>query len=84
MMAAEATRALYGRMHGVETLADWAVLAPYVMAINRLKAVRHAVILGHTYMTPEIYHGVADFTGDSLQLATVCNWRSRRRRSRRM
>jgi quinolinate synthase len=30
---------------------------------------RNAVVLAHNYMTPDIYHGVADITGDSLALA---------------
>ena len=60
---------IYARMDRVVTPADWAIHAPYVAAINRLKRDRNAVILAHNYMTPDIYHGIADFVGDSLQLA---------------
>ncbi len=60
---------VYGRMDRVVNPIDWATYAPYVKAINEIKKKRNAVILGHNYMTPEIYHGVSDFVGDSLQLA---------------
>ncbi len=48
---------------------EWPVYAPLIAEINRLKRDRNAVILGHNYMTPEIFHCVSDFTGDSLALA---------------
>ncbi len=60
---------IYARMSRVVSPMDWAIYAPYVKAINDLKAERNAVVLGHNYMTPEIYHGISDFGGDSLQLA---------------
>ncbi len=47
----------------------WEKLAPYIHEINRLKREKNAVILAHNYMTPDVFFGVGDITGDSLQLA---------------
>lgn len=66
---AESMSDIYQRMSRVVSPVDWVLYAPYVKAINELKAKRNAVILGHNYMTPEIFHGISDFVGDSLQLA---------------
>ena len=42
---------------------------PWIDAINELKRSRGAVVMAHNYQSPEIFHGVADITGDSLALA---------------
>ena len=41
--------------------------------IEEWKQRRNAVVLAHNYMTPDIFHGVADLKGDSLALARMAS-----------
>ncbi|MCK5412307.1 MAG: quinolinate synthase NadA [Gemmatimonadota bacterium] len=66
---AEATDPIYEKVRRSVPRFEWEIAAPLIAEINRLKRVRNAIILGHNYMVPEIFHGIADFKGDSLALA---------------
>ena len=45
--------------------------AEIAVEINRIKGEKNALILGHNYMEPVLFHSVPDVTGDSLYLSRV-------------
>lgn len=51
------------------TLEHCREIAPLTLEINRLKELRNATILAHSYVDAEIVYGVADFKSDSYSLA---------------
>lgn len=46
-----------------------AELVPFINSINQLKKEKNAVILAHSYVSPDILHTVADYVGDSYELS---------------
>jgi quinolinate synthase len=63
------TARTYERVRDHVPEVEWAFYAPMIVQINRLKKKKDAILLAHNYQSPQIYHGVADIVGDTMQLA---------------
>jgi quinolinate synthase len=61
------------RLRGIVPDVEIAALGPVMEEIEEWKQRRNAVVLAHNYMTPAIFHGVADLKGDSLALARMAS-----------
>lgn len=64
------TERLYNKLYHLGwSRADCALIAPVTEEINQLKKEQNALILVHSYQTPDIMYGVGDYIGDSYGLS---------------
>ncbi len=61
--------ALKDKLHNVVPDVELRYKSELAAQINQLKIERNAVILGHNYMEPALFHSIPDFVGDSLELS---------------
>ncbi|MBN1427946.1 MAG: quinolinate synthase NadA [Anaerolineae bacterium] len=62
-------QALKAKLHDVVPDVELRYKAELAVEVNRLKKEKNAVILGHSYMEPTLYHSIPDYRGDSLELS---------------
>jgi len=70
--AEETLARMKARLSDVVPEVELILKADLAFQINQLKRERNAVILGHNYMEPALFHSVPDYSGDSLQLSRLC------------
>jgi len=57
------------KLHDIVPDVELRYKAELAYQINRLKKEKNAVILGHNYMEPALFHSIPDYAGDSLALS---------------
>jgi quinolinate synthase len=60
---------LRARLRDVVPDVELRIKAELAVEIQHLKVEKNAVILGHNYMEPALFHSIPDFVGDSLDLS---------------
>jgi len=64
---------LHTKLHDVVPDVELRYKAELAFKINTLKRERNAVILGHNYMEPALFHSIPDYAGDSLELSRIAS-----------
>lgn len=67
----ETRQRMRDKLVGIVPNVEIDIKADLAFKINHLKAQKNAVILGHNYMEPALFHSVPDYVGDSLELSRV-------------
>lgn len=57
------------KLHDVVPDFELRYKAEIACEINRIKKEKNAVVLGHNYMEPALFHSIPDYAGDSLELS---------------
>ncbi|HVY60017.1 MAG TPA: quinolinate synthase NadA [Planctomycetota bacterium] len=70
-LEAETDRLFAGLRHAGWVREECRLHAPLTLEIRERAKAKKAVILAHSYMTPDILYGIADFRGDSLGLSEM-------------
>jgi quinolinate synthase len=73
MSAEDIYQDLKTKLHDVVPDVELRLKSELAFEINELKKKRNAVILGHNYMEPALFHSIPDYAGDSLELSRIAS-----------